>query len=182
METPKYIKASYSDEEDLLRAIKVLKEKKIEIYDVLSPFPVHGLDKILGYRRSRIARVGFIGGAIGAFTGFVFQTWVFTEGYPLNIGGKPYLSAPSFIPVTFELAILFAAFSMVFAFLIRSRLGPGAKPVIHDERITDDRIVLLTGFAGNNSQENIKSIKDTLSQTGAEEITLKSDSNIKQNY
>jgi hypothetical protein len=179
MEEPKYIKAFYTDEEDLIEGIKALKEKQIEIYDVLTPFPVHGLDKILGYKRSRISRVGFIGGAIGAITGFVFQAWVFTRGYPMNIGGKPFFAVPSFIPVTFELAVLFAAFSMVFAFLIRSKLGPGAKNIIHDERITDDRFVVLTGFSGG---ENAELIKNTLSDTGASDITVKNDHTINRNY
>jgi hypothetical protein len=182
MSKAKYIKAYYTDDEDLLKGVKTLKAEGVEILDVLSPFPVHGLDKILGYRRSWIARVGFIGGAIGALSGFGFQTWVFTKDYPLNIGGKPFFAVPSFIPVTFELTVLFAAFSMVFAFLLRSKIGPGKQAMIHDEKITDDRFVVLVGLKNDGSDANIKAMKETLSRAGALGITLKDDVELSKNY
>ena len=118
----RYISAYFEDEENLLRATKDLREKKISIQDVLTPFPVHGLDHVLGYKRSNIPTVGFISGAIGAAVGFGFQAWAFIVDYPLFIGGKPHFAIPSFIPITFELTVLFAAFGMVFAFLIKSKL------------------------------------------------------------
>lgn len=178
----KYIKAYFSDDDDLMTGLRSLKKDGIEILDVLCPFPVHGLDKLLGYRRSFIARVGFIGGAIGALSGFAFQTWVFTKDYPLNIGGKPFLSVPSFIPITFEMTVLFAAFAMVFAFLFRSKLGPGATPIIHDEKITDDRFVVLIGCNGDCSEANISKISAKLSKAGAEGIIAKADVELSKNY
>jgi len=162
-----YITAYYNDEDELLKAVRQLKEKGLEILDVLTPFPVHGLDKVLGMRRSRLTRVAFWGGAVGAAVGFFFQAWVFTEGYPLNFGGKPFFAVPSFMPVTFELAVLFAAFSMVFAFLIYFKLGPGAKTVIHDERITDDRFLVVVGICKEGNQQEIE---QALKETGAEGI------------
>ncbi|MGD2034662.1 MAG: DUF3341 domain-containing protein [Bacteroidales bacterium] len=182
MKQVRYIKAHFKDDDDLLKGIRSLKKDGIEILDVLTPFPVHGLDKILGYRRSRIARVGFIGGAIGCACGLWFQVWVFTKDYPLNIGGKPFLALPSFIPVTFELTVLFAAFAMVFAFLIRSKIGPGAKPFIHDEKITDDRFVVLVGCDGDRSGENVSAISSKLSKVGALDITTKKDVELSKNY
>ncbi len=182
MAQAKYIKAYYLDDDQLLKGLKNLKKKGIQILDVLTPFPVHGLDKVLGYRRSWIARVGFIGGAIGAASGFLFQAWVFTSAYPLNIGGKPFLSTPSFIPVTFECTVLFAAFAMVFAFLFRSKLGPGAKPIIHDEKSTDDRFLVLIGLGNDASKENISAISESLTEAGAEGITVKDDATVSKNY
>jgi hypothetical protein len=182
MTKAKYIKAFYNDDEKLVEGLKTLKSNNVEILDVLTPFPVHGLDKILGYRRSWIARAGFIGGAIGAISGFYFQTWVFTKSYPLNFGGKPYFSAPSFIPITFELTVLCAALAMVFAFLIRSKIGPGSKPFIHDERITDDRFVVLVGAGKDESEESTSAIITALNKSGAMEITVKDDQVIAKNY
>ncbi|MBA7517078.1 hypothetical protein ES705_09128 [subsurface metagenome] len=182
MSHTKYIKAYFSDENDLLNGVKALKKDGLEILDVLTPFPVHGLDKILGYRRSWIARVGFFGGAIGALSGFVFQAWVSTKNYPINIGGKPFLAIPSFVPITFEMAVLFAAFAMVFAFLIRSKIGPGAKSIIHDEKITDDRFVILVGCKGDASETNIRNIKGKLNKTGADGIAVKDDVELSKNY
>ena len=167
-----YISAYYSDEEDLIQGIKQLKQQNVKILDVLTPFPVHGLDKLLGFRRSWIPRVGFIGGAIGAACGFVFQTWVFTSAYPLNIGGKPYFAVPSFIPVTFECTVLFAAFAMVFAFLFKSKLGLGARNKIYDLRITDDRFVIVADIDDLN-QEEINSTAKKVTDSGAEILETK---------
>ena len=182
MAQAKYIMAYYLDDDELLKGLKNLKKKGIEILDVLTPFPVHGLDKVLGYRRSWIARVGFIGGAIGAASGFLFQAWVFTRAYPLNIGGKPFLATPSFIPVTFECAILFAAFAMVFAFLFRSKLGPGSNPIIHDEKVSDDRFLVLVGTGDDASENTVADISNSLKECGAEGITVKDDNKITKNF
>lgn len=168
----KYLTAYYLDEEDLIKGLKKIKSKGVEVSDVLTPFPVHGLDKVLGLRRSRLSVVAFAGGAIGATLGFIFQAWVFTRAYPINFGGKPYFAVPSFMPVTFELAVLFAAFSMVLAFLISNNLGPGSKNIIHDEQITDDRFLLVVKM-DEKDEESIKEVENILSDAGAQGITLK---------
>ena len=150
---------SFDDEVPLLQAVKILRESKEIITDVLSPFPVHGLDEALSINRSRIPVVGFIFGALGAILAFGFQAWVFTVSYPLIIGGKPFFSVPTFIPITFEVTVLFAGLSMVAALLIRSRLKPDIsfKPV--DERITDDRFVILVDAADEKTTLNrVKSL------------------------
>jgi hypothetical protein len=97
----------------------------------------------MSIKRSRIPVVGFIFGALGAILAFGFQAWVFTVSYPLIIGGKPFFSVPTFIPITFEVTVLFAGLSMVAALLIRSKLKPDIRFVPVDERITDDRFVIL---------------------------------------
>jgi hypothetical protein len=169
----KYITAYYQDENDLLKGLRQLKEKGLEIMDVLTPFPVHGLDKVLGFERSKLTRVAFGAGALGAIIGFGFQAWVFTKAYPINFGGKPFFAIPSFIPVTFELAVLFAAFAMVIAFFIRSKIGPGAKTVIHDERITDDIFLVVVKIEENHPGRGIKEIEQALIGAGAEGIKIK---------
>ncbi|MEX0983280.1 MAG: DUF3341 domain-containing protein [Bacteroidales bacterium] len=160
----KLVSGYFLDEEELVDAVKYLKEKKVKIRDVFTPFPVHGLDRLLGLKKSAIPMVGFIFGAIGAAGAFLFQTWVFTESYPLNIGGKPHFAVPSFIPVIFETTVLFAALGMVLAFLLRSKLGPGAENRIYDNRITDDHFVILLEAEGNNKTEQLEVF---LKETGA---------------
>ena len=158
METNKYVSVYFDDEDPLLEAVKKLRELNETIIDVLTPFPVHGLDKALSLKRSRIPMIGFIFGALGGIFGFLFQTWVFTSSYPLVFGGKPLLSAPSFIPVTFECTILFAGISMFVAFLVKSKLKPDKKFVPIDEDITDDMFVILVDVKDNNTTaEKIKS-------------------------
>ena len=167
----KYISAYFTDEEDLLRASKILMEKEIPILDVLTPFPVHGLDKVLGLKESNLPTVWFIAGAIGTIFAFGFQTWSFVVDYPLFIGGKPHFAIPAFIPITFEVTVLFAAFAMVFAFLFRSKLGLGAKNKIHDERITDDRFVIIIDT--DEKDEYFENVKNILEQEKAHDIQLK---------
>lgn len=168
-EITKYVSAYYEDEEDLLSGIKKLQEGNVQILNAFTPFPVHGLDKALGIRRSWLPRVGFIGGTIGALSGFFFQKWVFTEGYQMSIGGKPLLAIPSFIPVTFECTVLFAAFFMVFAFLFRSKLGLGSENKIYDLKITDNHFVVVAGFDENKSAE----VKDKMEAAGATILEVK---------
>ncbi|MFW5721116.1 MAG: DUF3341 domain-containing protein [Bacteroidota bacterium] len=165
----KEISGYYDKESSLLDAVKTLKEQKIKIKDVFSPYPVHGLDRALGLQRTSLPRTAFIGGAIGAIVGFMFQVWVFTKAYPINIGGKPLLAAPSFVPVAFESAILFAAFAIVIAYLVRSNLGLGAKNKIYNERATDDRFVVVLDTSGNDKDE-AENIKIQFEKTGAMEV------------
>ncbi|WP_372752638.1 DUF3341 domain-containing protein [Labilibaculum sp.] len=167
----RYISAYFEDEENLLRATKDLRARDVSIQDVLTPFPVHGLDHALGYKRSNLPTVAFICGAIGLAVAFGFQTWAFTVDYPLFIGGKPHFSIPAFIPITFELTVLFAAFGMATAFFIRSKLGPGANNVIHDERSTDDRFVIIIDLDEAGNQDQI--IKDILNREEGQNIQIK---------
>jgi hypothetical protein len=157
MENKKYITIVFDDEEPMLEAVHKINENNEQILDVLTPFPVHGLDKALGMKRTRIPGAGFICGAIGGLFGFFFQAWVFTVDYPLVFGGKPYLSAPSFIPVTFELTVLFTALGIVAALLIKSGLRPVKKFEPLNDRITDDRFVILV-----DAEENIESMRKNL--------------------
>ena len=94
MEKKNLITIIFDDEKPLLQAVKKLQESNEKIIDVLTPFPVHGLDKALRMKRTSIPMIGFIFGALGGLLGFVFQAWVFTIDYPLVFGGKPFLSVP----------------------------------------------------------------------------------------
>ncbi|TLX77709.1 DUF3341 domain-containing protein [Labilibacter sediminis] len=169
MKNNKFITGMFFDDKDLIEAIEKIQEKGVFIFDVRTPFPVHGLDDILKYKRSRLPRLGFVAGVLGAICAFLFQAWVFTEAWPINFGGKPLLSVPSFIPVTFEMAVLFAAISLVFGFLIKSGIGPGAETIIFDERTTDDAFLVVI-----KEDENIevKRAEEVLREVGAEDIKL----------
>jgi hypothetical protein len=158
----------FTDELDLLNAVKELQNKGIQIADVRTPFPVHGLDSVLKFRRSHLPKVAFIAGTIGALLMFYFQYWVFTEAWPLNFGGKPYFSILSFIPGTFEITVLFAAFAMGIAFLVRSNLGPGSIPDILDEDVTDDHFQII--LSGKNNRLSETELADALKATGALDV------------
>jgi hypothetical protein len=168
----KFIIALYDDEEVLLAAVRKIRQKGIKIYDVLTPFPVHGLEAAMGLKDSRLHTVGFIAGLCGCIFAFSFMTWVFTSNYPINFGGKPYFSWPSFIPITFEFTVLSASITMTIAFLARCGLYPGKKNRIFDERITDDMFA-MTFAVDNATEEEIEKISAALEETGVKEIKKK---------
>lgn len=132
----------YDDETDLMNAVRSANKDHLDIYDVYTPFPVHGLDPLLGLEESRLHVAGFIYGALGTLTAFLGMTWMFTKDWPVIFGGKPYWSVPAFIPITFELTVLFAAIGMTVTFYMINGLGPGVKNTILHDRITDDKFCL----------------------------------------
>lgn len=138
----RFIAAWYRNEGDLVAAAHEVRSGGLEIHDAFTPYPVHGLDDAVGLRRSRLTRVALAGGIAGGLIATVLQVWVSMTDWPMNIGGKPLVPAPLFVPVTFELTVLFAGLATVAAFLIVSRLKPGARTPAF-ERATDDRFVLV---------------------------------------
>ena len=163
----------YNDEEILMDAIKVAKKDHLDIMDVYTPFPVHGLDHVMGLAESRLHIAGFIYGAIGTLTAFLGMTWIFTRDWPIIFGGKPYWSVPAFIPITFELTVLFASIGMVVTFYTICGLGPGVTNPTLDDRITDDKFCIAFETEGK-SESDIEKLKSFLQGTGAEEIHSKS--------
>jgi hypothetical protein len=163
----------YNDEEILLHAVKKAKEDHLEIMDVYSPFPVHGLDNILGLTESRIHIAGFIYGLIGCLSAFLFMTWVFTRDWPIIFGGKPYFSALSFIPITFEVTVLFASVGMVVTFYTICGMGPGVDNPTLDDRITDDKFCIAFDVDDADAAKQA-ALRQFLTDTGAEEVNVKS--------
>jgi len=168
----KYILGVYSDEDVLLKAVKGIRKTGVKIQEVFSPFPVHGLDDALGYRRSRLTIVAFLFGLIGTTLALTMQFWMLGVDWPMIIGGKNHASLPTFVPVTFELTVLLSALGMVGTFLVVSNLKPYKRPRIFDIRITDDKHVVAIDLAENNMSES--EIKSILQSNGAEEINNKS--------
>jgi len=162
----------YNDEEILMDAVKQIKQKDAEIMEVYTPFPVHGLDPILGLSESRLHIAGFLYGMVGTSIAFGFMSWVFTADWPIIFGGKPYFSAPSFIPITFEFTVLMAAVGMVVTFYLICGLGPGVTNPYLDPRITDDKFCIAFDVT-NASKEDINALSELLDTTKAEEIHTK---------
>lgn len=162
----------YNDETELLDAVKVAKDDHLEIMDVFTPFPVHGLDPVLGLSESRLHIAGFVFGALGTLTAFGLMTWIFTRDWPIIFGGKPYWSVPAFIPITFELTVLFASIGMVVTFYTICGLGPGVTNPVLDDRITDDKFCIA--FKTNGASDSkIDKLKNFFASTGASEVNTK---------
>ena len=163
----------YDDETGLLKAVHHAKHEEMDIMDVFTPFPVHGLDEALHLSESRLHIAGFIYGAIGALTGFLAMTWIFTRDWPIIFGGKPYWSVPSFIPITFELTVLFASVGMVVTFFTVCGMGPGVSNPTLDDRITDDKFCIAFDVT-NAEAEEVNRLTDFFAKSGASEVNSKS--------
>ncbi len=166
-----YIVGVYDDEDILLKAIPVVRGGGVKIHEVFSPFPVHGIDDLLGYKRSRLAIVAFMFGVLGTCLALTMQLGMMSVDWPMIIGGKDYAPIPSFIPVTFELTVLLASFGMVGTFMIISNLKPWGKPKIFDKRITDDKHVVAIDLGANSVKE--AAISELLKKSGASEVNKK---------
>ncbi len=132
MRPPIYgLMADFDEPDQLLTAAHRAYEEGYRKMDAHSPFPIEGLAEAIGFRRNMVALVVLIGGITGCLTGFFLQYYVAVIDYPLNIGGRPLNSWPSFIPITFELTVLFAALSAVFGMLALNRLPMPYHPVFN---------------------------------------------------
>lgn len=135
--------SSFGTESDVLGATKAARENGYEIVDVYTPYAVHGLDVAQGISPTKIALVCLALGLTGAIAKLGFQIWTSAWDWPVNVGGKPLISLPAFVPVTFEVTVLFAGVGTVLAFFLRSKLRPGKKPAFVYDGVTDNRFVIV---------------------------------------
>jgi hypothetical protein len=133
----------FGHEKDILGATKAAREHGYKIEDVYTPYAVHGMDAAQGLKKSKLPYVCLGLGLAGAAAKLWYQLWTSATSWPVNVGGKPLKSVPAFVPVTFEIMVLFAGVGTVIALLLVSRLWFGKKPKVLYDRVTDDRFVLV---------------------------------------
>jgi hypothetical protein len=138
----RYTAAFFDKEEDLLSAASDARRSGFELVDVFTPFPVHGMDEAVGLGRSRLTWIAFAAGLLGLGFGLALQIWTSAYDWPLNVGGKPFNSFPLFIPVAFELTVLFSGLIAIGVLLARNRMWLFSKRRVF-ERVTDDRFVMV---------------------------------------
>jgi hypothetical protein len=161
----------FDDDDVIMHAIPEIREKGIKIFEVYSPYPIHGVDDVLGIKRSRLTKAAFMFGLTGTILALTMQFWMLGFDWPMNIGGKAHTPFPTFVPVTFELTVLLASFGMVGTFLVVSDLKPYGKPVVFDPRSTDDKFILVVELQKNKMSAD--EISAVLKQQGAIEVNLK---------
>jgi len=133
--------AEFATPAELYHACERVRDAGFTRWDAHSPFPVHGLDKAMGLRRSTLPWLVLVMALAGGALGFGLQAWVHMSAYPLVISGKPFFSWPAFIPITFELSVLFGALGAVFGMLGMNKLPMHHHPLFRSaafERVTDD--------------------------------------------
>jgi hypothetical protein len=123
--------AEYDTPEDLILAVDAARAEGYTAMDAYSPHPVEGLADALGHRAGKLAPIVLAGGLLGAAGGYAMQYYASVIHYPLNVGGRPLHSWPAFIPITFELTILFAAFAAVLGMFALNGLPQPYHPVFN---------------------------------------------------
>jgi hypothetical protein len=161
-----------------LEAARSLRALGYQDLDVYSPFPLEGSDEALGLRRSRIPLAVLIGGLTGALTAFWGMWWCNAYDFPINVGGRPDFAAPAFIPITFEVAVLFAAFAAFFGVFVATRLPRLHHPVFEVEgfqRALIDRFWL--SVSGEPAELDLAELRGRLEKLGATRVeTVEDDS------
>jgi mono/diheme cytochrome c family protein len=160
--------AEYADENQLLDAARTVRDSGYTRTDAFTPFPVHGIDEALGIKPTVLPWITLCAGFTGITIALTMQWWMNAYDYPYIISGKPFASWPAFIPVAFELTVLFSAFTTVFAMLGLNGLPRFSNPVFTNpkfDRTTDDRFFLWVD--SRDKYFNSDKVKSLLESSGA---------------
>lgn len=162
----------YDDADQFLKSAYKMKDMGVAMEDCYTPHPVHGIEKAMDIKRTRLTIGAFICGSLGAISAVTLEMYTNIFDFPMNIGGKPndgYM--PSFIPVTFELTILFTAFGMMILFFYRNRMIHGQREKLVDLRQTDDLYIISINM--DKQKLGREELGDVLKQNGAIDIREK---------
>lgn len=143
----------YDDDEVLKNSAKKLVANGIKISEVFSPFPIHGIDPIIGIKNTRLGIMAFLYGLTGLTLATIGMRYFMIVDWPMNIGGKPNFSyldnMLAFIPITFEFTVMCAAHGMAITYLLRNKTLPGMPAQNPDPRTTDDKFVMEIRLSEN---------------------------------
>ncbi len=150
------------DDHDCVVAAKKVREAGFKKFDAITPFPVHGMEEAIGIKRSFIPYVTFAFAIIGLCSGLLLQQWTSETSWPINVGGKPFYSGPAFMPITFELTILFSALASVVALFAVCRL-PKIDPPVIDLDLTCHKFAIFiseedAGYNAERCEQLLKSL------------------------
>lgn len=170
------IYAMYDDDDVLKDGAKKLVAKGVKVADVFSPFPIHGIDPIIGVKQTRLGIMAFLYGLTGTALATFGMNYFMIHDWPMNIGGKPndsYLdNVLAFIPITFEFTVLCAAHGMAITYLLLNKTLPGMPATNPDPRTTDDKFVMELRLSDNN-QFSEGELMSMLNETGVIEVDQK---------
>jgi len=137
--------AEFDSAQSIYQACEAVRDEGFKHWDAHVPFPVHGLEHAMGLRPSKIPWIVLGGGLFGTAAGFTLAWWSMVVEYPTVIAGKPFFAWPAFIPVTFEMGVLFGAFGALLGMLGLNKLPMFHHPLFNSERFqgaTDDRFFI----------------------------------------
>jgi hypothetical protein len=175
MDTPvleSWVLAEFATPDELVKATNEMRLKGFQGMDTYSPYPLHGGSEALGLPPSKVPFIALGGAITGAVGALAMQTYMNTIDYPLNVGGRPLLSLPAWVPITFELAVLLTAFGVFFGILGLSRLPQPYHPVFEHEAFrsasTHGYWLSVPKLAGVDVQD----VQGKLQSLGATQVTV----------
>ena len=172
----KVIYVMYDDDEALKDSAKKLVSKGVKISEVFSPFPIHGIDPIIGIKNTRLGIMAYLYGITGLTVATLGMRYFMVSDWPMNIGGKPnftYLdNMLAFVPITFEFTVLCAAHGMAITYLLKNKTLPGMPAQNPDPRTTDDKFVMEIRLNENHGITEAE-IDEMLKETGFFELDKK---------
>ncbi|MFK8113842.1 MAG: quinol:electron acceptor oxidoreductase subunit ActD [Rubripirellula sp.] len=166
------IVAEFDSVDTLLAACRRVRDAGYEKTDAFTPFPVHGIDNALGIKPTKLPWIVLVCGLAGTCTALAMQVWMNGIDYPYIISGKPYISLPAFMPVAFELTILFASFGAFFGMWALNGLPRFSNPIFTNprfDRATDDTFFLY--IDSKDERFDTAGVEQLLGETGGEHIT-----------
>lgn len=164
--------ATFDNPTDVYHAAEQVREAGYRDWDVITPFPIHGLDRAMGLKRSFVPRISLIGGFTGFCTGMALIWWTSAYDYRLVVGGKPFFSPMYAFPVSYELTILFTAFATIIGMFILNGLPMHYHPVLkydHIRRGMDDRFFVV--IEARDPRFNAANTRALLEKAGGKSIT-----------
>jgi len=166
-----FLVATFSNEDALRRGARRVRNRGCRIHDVYTPYPVHGMDELMGLTHSRLPIVTLVGGLAGCAAALAMQFYMAVFDWPLNVGGKPPNSTLAFVPIAFELTVLCAGLVTAAAFLTRSRLVPGARAAQFADGTTEDVFALV--LRSRDVTFDAVEARSLLFECGAAQVVLK---------
>lgn len=166
--------AEFNSVDEILQAAVKVREAGFSSWDTHTPFPIHGMDKAMGVRKTFLPWISMVCGMTGTTVGLLMQWWMNAYDYPYLISGKPYFSLPANIPVIFELTVLFGALSTVVGMLALNGLPRLYHPLITNERflkVTDDKFfVVIEAVDPKFDRNSTKEFLSSLGSSAVEEV------------
>ena len=155
-----------------MHAAEQVRDAGYKFWDCITPCPVHGLDRAMGVKRSKVPRISLVGGITGFCTGMSMIWWTNAYDYPLAVGGKPFFSPMFAFPISYELTILFTAFATIGGMFILNRLPMHYHPVLKYDKIhrgMNDLFFIV--IEARDPRFNAAATKTLLEKVGGSEIT-----------
>ncbi len=165
------ITAEFDSVDSLLAACRRVRDAGYTKTDAYTPFAVHGIDKALGIKPTKLPWIVLAAGLTGLATALCMQIWMNAIDYPYIISGKPYISLPAFVPVAFELTVLFSSFGAFFGMWALNKLPMFSNPMFTNprfDRVTDDKFFLY--IDSSDERFDFGGVEKLLGDTGGQHI------------